>query len=114
MTNNKVVLQDRSLAFIKEYILNNLGFSITVGNEDDPGTSRTGTNGGVGARLEYKDDAGAKWFNAVKDAGVFQVNADGNVSARELDFVRNGFVQDPTAALSKLGMDFCTFLFYKV
>lgn len=106
VTNNKVVLQDRSLAFIKEYILNNLGFSITVGNEDDPGTSRTGTNGGVGARLEYKDDAKAKWFNAVKDAGVFQVNADGNVSVRELDFVRNGFVQDPTAALSKLGDGF--------
>lgn len=106
VTNNKVVLQNRSLSFVKEYILNNLGFSITVGNEDDPGTSRTGTNGGIGAKLEYKDAAGPKWFNAVKDAGVFQVNADGNVSTRELDFVRNGFVQDPTAALSKLGDGF--------
>ncbi len=106
MVNNKVLLQDRSLAYIKEYIINNLGFSITVGNEDDPGVSKTGSNGGVGARLEYKNPSGSKWFNAVKDGGVYQVTADGNQSFPFLDLVRNGFAQDPAAALSKMGDGF--------
>ena len=104
--NNKVLLQNRSLAYVKEYVVNNLGFSITVGNENDPGSTRTGSNGGVGVRLEYKDPAGFRWFNAVKDGGIYQVNENGNVSNRILDFVRNGFVQDPAAALSKMGDGF--------
>ena len=103
VTNNKVLLQDRSLAYIKEYIVNNLGFSITVGNEDDPGQTKTGTNGGVGAKLEYKDPAGSKWFNAVRDGGVYQINAQGNQAIPFFDFVRNAFTQDPAAALSKMG-----------
>ncbi|MBL0025901.1 MAG: hypothetical protein IPO98_13280 [Saprospiraceae bacterium] len=106
VTNSKVLLKDISLANIKEYIINNLGMSITVRNEDDPGTSRTGTNGGVGASLEYKNPSGPRWFNAVRDGGIYQTNAQGNQSFPFLDFVRNGFVQDPAAALSRLGNGF--------
>jgi hypothetical protein len=100
VTRNKVLLQDRSLAFIKEYIINNLGFSITVGNEEDPGVTKLGTNGGVGARIEYKDAAGAKWFNGVRDGGNYGTSVP---NVRFYDYVRNAFVQDPTASLSKLG-----------
>ena len=103
VTNNKALLQDRPLSFIKEYIINNLGFSITVGNEDDPGVARTGSNGGVGAVLEYKDDTGPKWFNAMRDGGNYGATQP---NIRFYDFVRNGFAQDPVAALSKLGNGF--------
>jgi hypothetical protein len=103
---NKVLLKDRLLADVKEYIINELGMSITVGNEDDPGTLKTTTNGGIGATLTYKDAAGPRWFNAVRDGGIVQTNAQGNVSFPFLDFVRNGFNLDPAAALSKLGNGF--------
>ena len=106
VTNNKVLLKDRTLSIVKEYIINNFGMSITVGNEDDPGTSRSGNNGGIGARLEYKNPAGPRWFNAVRDAGIYQTTSQGSQSFPFLDFVRNGFVQDPAAALSKLGNGF--------
>ncbi|MBC7883936.1 MAG: hypothetical protein H7X99_00575, partial [Saprospiraceae bacterium] len=103
ITNNKVLLQDRPLAYIKEYIINNLGFSITVGNSDDPGVSKTGTNGGVGATYDYKNAAGPKWFNAITDGGVIQAGADG---VREIDFVKDAFAADPNAALSRLGLGY--------
>ncbi len=106
VSNNKILLKDISLANVKEYIINNLGMSITVGNEDEPGTSRTGTNGGVGAVLQYKDSSGPRWFNAVRDGGIYQTTSQGSQSFPFLDFVRNGFVQDPGAALSKLGNGF--------
>ena len=106
VTNNKVLLQDRPLSQLKEYIINGLGFSITVGNVSDPGGSKTGNNGGIGASLTYKDAAGPRWFNAVKDGGIYQVNEQGNQAVNFADFVRNGFAQDPSAALSKMGDGF--------
>ena len=106
VAKNRVLLKDRLLSEVKEYIINELGISVTVGNGDDPGTTRTGTNGGVGASLVYKDAAGPRWFNAIRDGGIVQSNAQGNVSLPFLDFVRNGFNQDPVAALSKMGNGF--------
>ncbi|MFZ1751462.1 MAG: hypothetical protein WAU01_14780, partial [Saprospiraceae bacterium] len=99
---NKILLQNRPLAYVREYIINNLGFSITVGTEDDPGVSKTGKNGGIGARLEYKNPVGPRWFNAVRDGGIYQSSAAGNASFPFLDLVRNGFALDPNDALSKL------------
>jgi hypothetical protein len=103
VTNNKVLLQNRSLSYIKEYIVNNLGFSITVGNEDDPGVTKTGKNGGIDVKLEYKNDAGDKWFNGIRDGGNYGPNIPG---IRFYDFVRNGFSGDPDAALSRMGNGF--------
>jgi hypothetical protein len=99
----KVLLENRSLAYVKEYIIQNLGFSITVANSDDPGFTRTGTNGGVGALVEYKDIIGPRWFNAIGDGGRY---GDNIPSVRFYDHVRNGFNLDPLAALSKLGDGF--------
>ncbi|MBK8624069.1 MAG: hypothetical protein IPN86_00395 [Saprospiraceae bacterium] len=100
--NVKVLLENRSLPYIKEYIVKNMGFSITVSNEEDPGTTRIGTNGGIGAIVSYKNPAGPRWFNAISDGGIFGED----LSIRYLDHVRNGFNQDPLAALSKLGNGF--------
>ncbi|MBK9733545.1 MAG: hypothetical protein IPO92_00700 [Saprospiraceae bacterium] len=105
-SNPKVLLQNRSLAFVKEYIINNFGFSITVSNADDPGTEKKGNNGAIGARLEYKDPAGTKWFNGIQDGGIVQSNATGNVSFNFVDFVRNSFKEDVSASLSKMGDGF--------
>lgn len=97
----KVLLDNRSLEYIKEYIIKDLGFSVTLSNEEDPGVSRTGTNGGIGATVTYKDNAGPRWFNAIADGGNY-----GAETNQAYDFVRNGFNLDPLAALSKLGNGF--------
>jgi hypothetical protein len=99
--NNRVLLQDRPLSFVKEYILNNLGFSITVFEVDEPGTLKTPTNGAIGARLEYESNDKPFWFNGIKDGGRLQ-----NATIRPFDFVRDNFNQDPSAALSKMGDGF--------
>ena len=97
-----VLLNNRSLTEVKEYIVNNLGFSVTVKSESDPGSTRKGTNGGIDATLTYKNAAGDKWFNAIKDGGIYQVGE--NISnIRVLDIARNGYSQDPLSALTKLG-----------
>lgn len=98
-----VLLNNRPLTEVKEYIVNNLGFSVTVKSESDPGSTRRGTNGGIDATLTYKDAAGEKWFNALKDGGNYQVNKDSVFSLRNFDIGRNGFDQDPLSALTKLG-----------
>lgn len=105
VTNNKVLLDNRSLKEIKEYIIGQFGFSVTVGNEEDPGVLRTAPNGGVGASLTYKNPNSDLWYNALADGGRYNPNVP---NIRFLDFVSNGFVfngvnQDPTSALSKLG-----------
>lgn len=101
--NPKVLLDKRPLSYIKEYIIQNMGFSITVSNEEDPGATRVGANGGIGATVTYKDDAGPRWFNAVRDGGNY---GDGIPSIRYYDHVRTGFNQDPLSALSRIGNGF--------
>ncbi|MBK9255598.1 MAG: hypothetical protein IPM42_08945 [Saprospiraceae bacterium] len=96
--NNKVLLQDRPLSYVKEYIVNNLGFSITVLDVKEPGTLSTPSNGAIGARLEYATPNAEFWFSGIKDGGNIQDN-----TIRPLDFVRDNFNQDPRAELAKLG-----------
>lgn len=99
--NNRVLLQDRPLSFVKEYILNNLGFSITVFAVDEPGVATKGPNGAVGARLEYESNAKPLWFNGIRDGGSIQ-----NSNIRVLDFVRDNVPTDLDASLSRMGDGF--------
>ncbi len=99
----KVLLDNRSLAYIKEYIIKDLGFSISLANEDDPGVSRTGANGGIGATVTYKDASGPRWFNAISDGGNYGPDIP---NIQVYDHVRNGFALDPLSALSRLGNGF--------
>lgn len=105
--NTKVLLKDRPLAYAKEYILQNLGMSIRLESVDEPGTLLDGKptnarNNAIGATIEYKDPAGLKWFNAVRDGGIFQTNANGNVSSLVLDFIKPN-KDDPSADLADIG-----------
>lgn len=108
VTNNKVILNNRPLNEIKEYIINNFGFSVSVGNVEDPGASRSGKNGGVDARLIYKDPNNNLWFNALRDGGRYinQLPAESRFDFVSNGFVLNGVNQDPKSELSKLGNEF--------
>jgi hypothetical protein len=99
-----VLLQDRPLSFAKEYILNNLGFSITLRDVDDAGEVKENKYGAVGAELVYKDDAGPKWFNAVRNGGIFQTTSEGVSAAPIFNYVRNS----PESELNTFGPGFFT------
>jgi hypothetical protein len=97
--NIVVLLDNRPLSFVREYLVNNLGFSISMNSESEPGTTRLGKNGGVGASITYANSGGDRWFDAVKDGGRFR----DSFQIRNFEYVRDGFDQDPLAALSRLG-----------
>ncbi|MBK8624173.1 MAG: T9SS type A sorting domain-containing protein [Saprospiraceae bacterium] len=102
-TNNIVLLEDKPLSYIKEYAVNELGFALTLHQHPEPGNLTYENNGGIGATVEYKNPNGLQWFNAVKDDGEIR---SGFPKIRFYDHVRNGFNQDPSASLSKLGDGF--------
>jgi hypothetical protein len=97
ITNNTVLLEDKPLWYIKEYVVNELGFSITVHQHAEPGTQIYENNGGVGALLEYKDNSGPKWYQAITLDGKY--NGQKN---KMVDFVRTT-THDPNRQLSQLG-----------
>ncbi|KXK37810.1 MAG: hypothetical protein J5I52_11905 [Saprospiraceae bacterium] len=101
--NNPVVLLDnRPLKLVKEYIINNLGFSVTVGNVDEPGKAGTGANGGLGATLTYKNPNENLWFFGLRDGGIFTAAGDGT---RYYDFVDIN-PEDENNSLSRMGQGF--------
>lgn len=93
---DSVLLADKSLEEVKEYIINNLGFSITMRQVDEPGSRTTPANGAIDSRFEYASEAGAKWFRGITNGGVVQSGVD---PFPFLDFVRN-LPEDPTGMLS--------------
>ncbi len=99
---NKVLLDNRKLKDVKEYIINNFGFSVTIENFDDPGTAKSGSNGAVGARLEYKKPNENLWFNGIRDGGIYSAGVPGT---RFLDFVRTD-KNDANGSLAKMGQGF--------
>jgi len=100
ITDNEILLQDKPLSYIKEYVVNELGFSITLHNFPDPGTGYNTNNGSVGAKLEYMDPNKVKWYSAVTDGGKINGSKVG-----ELNFIRN-YTLDPFRALSNIGNGF--------
>lgn len=103
ITNNIVLLEDKPLWSVKEYMLNELGFSITIQNYENPGENAYENNGGVDVKLEYKDKTGPFWYNAIKDGGIY----DGQIY-KSFDFVKDNNVKDPDVKLSQMGDGFFT------
>ncbi len=103
---SKVLLQDRPLSFAKEYILNNLGFSVTLQETDEVGVLNAQKGvGAVGAAVEYKDPNGPRWFNAVRDGGIYQTTSEGAQALDILDVVRT-VPGDPKNELGQMGAGF--------
>lgn len=100
ITENKVLLEDITLSIVKEYFVEELGFAITVHQHRDPGTNIYENNGGIGLKIEYADQNGPKWYDAVKEGGVIQ-----GQTIRELNYVGDNLL-DSKKELSKIGEGF--------
>ena len=97
-----VLLNNKKLDDVKEYILQNRGVSIIVNSVEEAGYQGSGTNGAIGAKYTYANDGGSTWFNAVRDNGIIQSNTEEDVRLNILDLVRTTDL-DKAGSLSKMG-----------
>jgi hypothetical protein len=98
ITDNVVVLENKPLFYIKEYVVDELGFSITVENRPEPASQTSDVQkGGIGAKIDYLNPDGPKWFGAV----TYEHNIL-NKPDNFLNFISQR-PQDPNLELSTLG-----------
>jgi hypothetical protein len=102
LETNVVIFEAKPLAIVKEYIVNNYGYSLNVSLNSEAGAAGEGPNGAVGARLEYKDAGGPIWFNAYKDGGS---NGTDDPITDQFSFVRS-VSQDKNSSLARMGDGF--------
>jgi len=59
-----------SIDALNEQLIPEYGFSISIGQTNEPGTNSDATNGALAAFTEYEDDSEVQWFNAIRDNGA--------------------------------------------
>lgn len=97
ITENTVILEDKSLNDIKEYVIEELGFAITVNQHTEPGTQVYTKNGAVGQKVEYANLDASKWFSAITYEQEVR-----NKPNNFLNFL-SPRAQDPNLELSSMG-----------
>ena len=103
--DNTEILSDVSIESLNEQVIKEYGFSIAVGQTDDPGEQFDDSNGAIGATLRYADVDGPRWFGAIPDS-------DGSSPATSLyNYIPTegtlhpigAKLLDPRSELSKIG-----------
>jgi hypothetical protein len=100
---NKVIGSATSLKDLNEQIVSQKGFSINMGQVDEPGVNLgTGTtNGFKGQVLQYQDASAPAWYGAVLDGGLPQF---GPVLGPAFDPIVEGSPLDPQNVYSRNGV----------
>ncbi len=107
---NEVVAAERTIEKLNEQVIAKFGFSVSIGQKDDVGTTPTidKTNGGIGTSIEYKDKA-KPWLLAIPDDAPF-IQGLNMLNYLKTDVNEPDFDQDPKQALSKLSPYFKPYL----
>lgn len=66
------ILSDRPISEINEQVIPEFGFSVTIGNAEEPGVNPMGNNGAIGGAITYEDPDGDRWLSFLPDG--FQIN----------------------------------------
>lgn len=102
---NAVISQGNSLKEINEQIIYKKGFSVTLGQVEEPGKEieKGGKNGAQTQILDYKDKSAPLWFNAVFDGDNGLNQFLGPTFSSTFDPITNNSSFDPQSVYSKLG-----------
>ncbi|WP_157974298.1 hypothetical protein [Lewinella sp. IMCC34183] len=65
--NVPTVVSERPISSNNEQIVNEFGFSVRIGDVPEPGTSGTGSNGAIGAAVQYDSTDQEPWLLFVPD-----------------------------------------------
>lgn len=65
-----VIASERTIEELNEQVIKEFGFSVTIGQVDEAGEDRIGTNGFVGIELDYaQNGAQSEWLGGITDNG---------------------------------------------
>jgi hypothetical protein len=93
-----IIYSEISIAKLNEQIINEYGFSVTLGQSDDIGDLADETNGNIGAEFEYANPDSVNWYQGIPDLDDGFYNY---VKTEAPDTLL--FWDDPTQALSQIG-----------
>ncbi len=102
------VASEQSIDALNEQLIPEYGFSISIGQTFDAGTTQEENNGALAAFLEYSDPEGEQWYGAMRDnATGMGIGFNGGV----FNFLKTGSNEvdenlDPNSSYSNLGDGF--------
>lgn len=105
VASNEILATETSLRQLNEQIMYKRGFSVTMGQVDEPGVKKDKgeTNGAIGQVLDYADKSGSIWFNAVADGDNGLTTVLGPTLGTLWDPVANNSPLDPQNVYGRLG-----------
>ena len=105
VNTGEVLASETSLRQLNEQIMYKRGFSVTMGQVDEPGVQKdkAQTNGAIGQVLDYADKSGSVWFNAVADGDNGLTTVLGPTIGALWDPIANASPLDPENVYGKLG-----------
>ncbi len=88
VTTGRVINSEVPISVLNEQIISDYGFSIALGQVDDPGANTKESNGALDIEYEYSDPGAAPWYIGVRDGGgnIFGQGAGG--AGAFLDFIK--------------------------
>lgn len=101
---NNVITSERSIIRPNEQIIQEFGFSVTLGQTGDVGDNADETNGCIGVETELLDPNGPDWIGWFPEGG----GGFGGLAAPVFDFVKNedannsAFAKDPNQAFTTI------------
>jgi hypothetical protein len=108
VTNNVVIASEQTIDALNEQIITQYGFSVAIGQSQEPGLTNKENNGALAAFLDYADPTGSNWFRGIRDDDTsFNGLGFGQLSL-VLDFLQTNIMQseneeDPNQSYSNLG-----------
>ncbi|MBK8701107.1 MAG: hypothetical protein IPN29_16855 [Saprospiraceae bacterium] len=105
LATNEVLGSETSLRQLNEQIMYKRGFSVTMGQVDEPGVQndKAQNNGAIAQVLEYADKSGSIWFNAVFDGSNGLTTVLGPTFGGLWDPIENDSPLDPENVYGTLG-----------
>jgi hypothetical protein len=102
LSENKVIGSATSLAQLNEQIVSKRGFSVSMGQVDEPGlnTGKNDKNGSQVQILKYKDPSAPRWYGAIVDGGFPQF---GPILGPTYDPIPVGNTLDPQNVYARAG-----------
>ncbi|WP_353484051.1 hypothetical protein [Haliscomenobacter sp.] len=105
VANSRVIRSEKSIDDLNEQIVKEYGFSISIGQTNEPGTDKDSQNGKIGYEEEYLRSGATPWMFGIKDeysGGVTEFDS------KVFDFVATGDGEpdqllDPKEALTNIG-----------
>jgi len=108
VTNNVEIASEQTIDALNEQIITQYGFSVAIGQSQEPGQTTKANNGALAALLDYEDPTGSNWFRGIRDDDTsFDDDGLGQVSLA-FDFLQTDVMQaqnelDPNQSYSNLG-----------